>query len=59
MSRRDTLKTARMSILAEEQSSDGYQDMHVRKARRKERQKGKKVIKQELKEYGPSQKKEK
>jgi hypothetical protein len=51
MSKRDTLKTARISILAEEMSSDGYQDRHVRKARRKERQKGKKVIKDELKEH--------
>ena len=51
MSKRDTLKTARISILAEEQASDGYQDRHVKKARRKERQKGKKVIKDELKEY--------
>lgn len=59
MSKRDTLKTARISILAEEMASDGYQDRHVRKARRKERQKGKQVIKQELNEYGKSQKKEK
>jgi hypothetical protein len=49
MAKRDTLKTAKISILAEEQASDGYQDRHVRKARRKERQKGKKIIKEELK----------
>ena len=59
MSRRDTLKTARISILAEEQASDGYQDRHVRKARRKERQKGKQIIRQELTEHGKSQAKEK
>ena len=51
MSKRDTLKTARISILAEEQSLDGHQDRRVRKAKRKERQKGKKIIKDELKEY--------
>lgn len=58
MSKRDTLKTARISILAEEQASDGYQDRHVRKARRKERQKAKQIIKRELAEHGKPQKKE-
>lgn len=50
MGSNDTLKTAKISIAAEEMSSDGYHDKHVRKARRKERQKGKKVIKEALKE---------
>lgn len=58
MSKRDTLKTARISILAEEQASDGYQDRHVRKARRKERQKAKKIIRDELRQHGAPQKKE-
>jgi hypothetical protein len=30
---------------------DGYHDKRVKKPKKKERQKGKKVIKQELKEY--------
>ena len=50
MGNNDTLKTAKISIAAEDMSSDGYQDRHVRKARRKERQKGKKVIKEALAE---------
>jgi hypothetical protein len=52
MGNSDTLKTAKISIAAEDMSSDGYQDKHVRKARKKERQKGKKVIKEQLKEMG-------
>ena len=50
MSKLDTLKTAKISIAAEDMAADGYQDRHVRKARRKERQKGKKIIKDELKD---------
>lgn len=50
MGSNDTLKTAKISIAAEEMSADGYQDRHVRKARRKERQKGKKIIKESLAE---------
>jgi hypothetical protein len=49
MSKLDTLKTAKISILAEDMAQDGYQDKHVKKARAKERQKGKKIIKEELK----------
>lgn len=56
MSKIDTLKTARISILAEEMSSDGYQDKSVRKAKRKERQKGKKIIREELVQYGQKKK---
>lgn len=52
MSKLDTFKTAKISIQAEEMSSDGYQDKHVRKARRKDRQKGKKLIRNELIELG-------
>lgn len=52
MSKLDTIKTAKISILAEDQASDGHQDRHVRKARRKERQRAKKIIKEELKQYG-------
>ena len=59
MSRRDTLKTAKRCIQAIEWACDGYQDRDVKKAKRKERQKGKKVINEELKEYGKLQKKEK
>lgn len=50
MGSNDKLKTAKISIAAEDMSSDGYQDKHVRKARKKERQKGKKVIKEYLAE---------
>lgn len=38
---------------------DGYQDSHVRIAKRQERQKGRQVIYKELAEYGESQKKKK
>lgn len=41
-------------------ATDGYSEIaDIRKANRKERQKGKQIIKQELKEYGKSQAKEK
>lgn len=52
MGSNDNLKTAKISIAAEDMSSDGYQDKHVRKARKKERQKGKKIIKESLTEIG-------
>lgn len=48
MSKRDTLKTAKRCIQAEEQSLDGYQDRSVKKPKKKERQKGRKVIRDEL-----------
>jgi len=51
MGSNDTLKTAKISIAAEDMSSDGYHDKHVRKAKRKERQKDKKIIKEQLAEY--------
>jgi hypothetical protein len=56
MGNNDTLKTAKISIAAEDMSSDGYQDRHVRKARRKERQKGKQIIRKELNEVGAHKK---
>lgn len=59
MAKRDTLKTAKICLAAIDMSCDGYQSSDVKKAQRKERQKGKQVIRQELKEYGESQKKEK
>jgi len=59
MAKLDTLKTAKRCIQAIEWACDGYQDRDVKKAKRKERQKGKRIIEQELREYGKSQKKEK
>lgn len=60
MAKIDTLKTAKRCKQAIEQATDGYSELaDVRKANRKERQKGRQIIKQELKEYGKSQKKEK
>lgn len=50
MGNSDTLKTAKISIAAENQALDGHQDSRVRKPKKKERQKGKKVIKEALKE---------
>ena len=50
MSKIDTLKTAKTCLRAIEQATDGYSTKaDTRKANRKERQKGKKVIKDELK----------
>lgn len=49
MGKVDKFKTAKISIAAENMASDGYQDKHVKKAKKKERQKGKKIIKEELK----------
>lgn len=57
MAKIDTLKTAKRCIQAIEMACDGYQDRDVKKAKRRERQKGKQVIRQELKEHGESQKK--
>lgn len=57
MGSNDNLKTAKISIAAEEMSSDGYQDRHVRKARRKERQKGKSIIRKELENFEKNGKK--
>jgi hypothetical protein len=58
MAKIDTLKTAKRCKQAIEMATDGYSELaDIRKANRKERQKGKQVIKQELKEYGESQKK--
>lgn len=51
MSKLDNLKTAKISIAAEDMASDGYQDKHVRKAKKKERQKGKSIIRKELKDF--------
>jgi hypothetical protein len=59
MSKRDTLKTAKMCIEAIDMACDGHQDRDVKKAKRKERQKGRQVIREELKDYGKPQKKEK
>jgi hypothetical protein len=52
MGKPDKLKTAKRCMQAIEQATDGYHSMpDTRKANRKERQKGKKVIKDEIKEY--------
>lgn len=59
MAKLDTLKTAKRVIQAIDWACDGHQDRDVRKAKRKERQTGKRVIREELKEHGQSQKKEK
>jgi hypothetical protein len=48
MGSNDKLKTAKISIAAENQALDGYQDKGVRKPKKKERQKGKKIIREEL-----------
>lgn len=51
MSKRDTLKTAKICLSAIEMATDGYSEIpDRRKARRKERQKGKKIIKNDLAE---------
>ena len=48
MGSNDTLKTAKISRAAEDMSMDGMQDRRVRKPKKKERQKGKKVIREEV-----------
>lgn len=57
MGSNDTLKTAKIVREAEDQSLDGHQDKSVRKARRKERQKGKKVIKEALQDIDDDKRK--
>ena len=51
MGSNDTLKTAKMVRQAEDQALDGCQDKSVRKAKKKERQKGKTIARKELAEY--------
>lgn len=48
MGSNDTLKTAKTVRNAEDMAMDGCQDKSVRKAKKKERQKGKQVIREEL-----------
>ena len=51
MGKPDKLKTAKICIAAIDMASDGYQGKKdLRKAKRKERQKGKKEIQKQLKE---------
>jgi hypothetical protein len=50
MGSNDTLKTAKTAINAERMSLDEHVDTRVRKPKKKERQKGKKVIKKYLEE---------
>jgi hypothetical protein len=50
MGSNDKLKTAKIAIQAEDQAMDGHQDSKVKKPQKKERQKGKKVIKEYLTE---------
>lgn len=52
MARVDTLKTAKRCIQAIDQACDGHHDRDVKKAKRKERQKGRKIIREELKWCG-------
>lgn len=52
MGSNDTLKTAKRVRNAEDQSLDGFQDKHVRKAKKKERQKGKSIARKELDDVG-------
>jgi hypothetical protein len=51
MGSNDTLKTAKRVRQAEDQALDGCQDKSVRKAKKKERQKGKSIARKELAEY--------
>lgn len=48
MGSNDTLKTAKRTIQKMEQAHDDCHDKSVRSAKRKERQKGKKIIREEL-----------
>lgn len=52
MGSNDKLKTAKIAIDAEDMAMDGMQSSKVRKPKKKERQKGKKVIEKELLEHG-------
>lgn len=54
MGSNDTLKTAKRVRDAEDMSMDGCQDKHVRKSKKKERQKGRSIARKELDEYGTS-----
>ena len=54
MGSNDKLKTAKIAIAAEDQAMDGMQSSKVRKPKKKERQKGKKVVEKELAEYSNS-----
>jgi hypothetical protein len=48
MGSNDTLRTAKRTIQKHEQAHDGHHDKTVKAAKRKERQKSKKVINEEL-----------
>ena len=50
MGSNDTLKTAKRVREAEDMSFDGCQDKSVRKAKKKERQKGRSIARKELDE---------
>lgn len=57
MAKVDTLKTAKRVLQAIEMATDGYSNIKdKRKAYRKERQKGRKIIKEEVKNYAKSKK---
>ena len=57
MAKIDTLKTAKRVLQAIEMATDGYGNIKdKRKAYRKERQKGRKIIKEEIKIYEKSKK---
>jgi len=47
----DTLKTAKTVIQAIDMSMDGMQSRKIRKPKKKERQKGKKIIQEELRNH--------
>lgn len=48
MGNSDTFKTAKRTIQKHEQAHDGYHDKTIKAAKKKERQKGKKIIKEEI-----------
>ena len=57
MSKRDTLKTAKRVLQAIEMATDDYGNIKdKRKAYRKERQHGRKIIKEEVKNYEKNKK---
>lgn len=58
MSKRDTLRTSKRSLQAQDWSLDIMPHRSTKKAKAKERQMGKKIIRQELRD-GESQKKKK
>lgn len=51
MSRRDTIKTSKRSVQAQEWALDIPPHNSIKKSKAKERQTGRKIIKQELKEH--------